>query len=132
MSSIQPLLVELVDAGVKRAAEAAGLDPASYAGHSLRAGFATQAFLKWPPRYRLCGGPAISPSILSASTFVTARCSGTTRLPGLDFDQALAYGMRGKPVRCDDLLADGEVSNTYGPETWDSLRARPTSLLRTT
>ena len=30
---------------VKRAAEAAGLDPAAYAGHSLRAGFATQAFL---------------------------------------------------------------------------------------
>jgi site-specific recombinase XerD len=30
---------------IKRAAEAAGLDPASYAGHSLRAGFATQAFL---------------------------------------------------------------------------------------
>lgn len=30
---------------VKRAAEAAGLDPAKYAGHSLRAGFATQAFL---------------------------------------------------------------------------------------
>jgi integrase len=30
---------------VKRAAQAAGLDPALYAGHSLRAGFATQAFL---------------------------------------------------------------------------------------
>ena len=30
---------------VKRAAAAAGLDPAVYAGHSLRAGFATQAFL---------------------------------------------------------------------------------------
>jgi site-specific recombinase XerD len=30
---------------VKRAATAAGLDPARYAGHSLRAGFATQAFL---------------------------------------------------------------------------------------
>jgi site-specific recombinase XerD len=30
---------------IKRAAEGAGLDPASYAGHSLRAGFATQAFL---------------------------------------------------------------------------------------
>ena len=30
---------------IKRAAEAAGLDPANYAGHSLRAGFATQAFL---------------------------------------------------------------------------------------
>jgi integrase len=30
---------------IKRAAEAAGLDPASYAGHSLRAGIATQAFL---------------------------------------------------------------------------------------
>jgi site-specific recombinase XerD len=30
---------------VKRAAAAAGLDPATYAGHSLRAGFATQAFL---------------------------------------------------------------------------------------
>jgi site-specific recombinase XerD len=30
---------------IKRAAEAASLDPASYAGHSLRAGFATQAFL---------------------------------------------------------------------------------------
>jgi site-specific recombinase XerD len=30
---------------VKRAAAAAGLDPAAYAGHSLRAGFATQAFL---------------------------------------------------------------------------------------
>jgi integrase len=30
---------------VKRAAESAGLDPADYAGHSLRAGFATQAFL---------------------------------------------------------------------------------------
>ena len=30
---------------VKRAAAAAGLDPARYAGHSLRAGFATQAFL---------------------------------------------------------------------------------------
>jgi len=30
---------------IKRAAEAAGLDPATYAGHSLRAGFATQAFL---------------------------------------------------------------------------------------
>lgn len=30
---------------VKRAAKAAGLDPAPYAGHSLRAGFATQAFL---------------------------------------------------------------------------------------
>lgn len=30
---------------VKRAAAVAGLDPARYAGHSLRAGFATQAFL---------------------------------------------------------------------------------------
>jgi len=30
---------------IKRAAAAAGLDPARYAGHSLRAGFATQAFL---------------------------------------------------------------------------------------
>lgn len=30
---------------IKRAAGAAGLDPASYAGHSLRDGFATQAFL---------------------------------------------------------------------------------------
>ena len=30
---------------IKRAAEAAALDPAGYAGHSLRAGFATQAFL---------------------------------------------------------------------------------------
>jgi site-specific recombinase XerD len=30
---------------IKRAAESAGLDPAIYAGHSLRAGFATQAFL---------------------------------------------------------------------------------------
>jgi integrase len=30
---------------VKRAAAAAGLDPQAYAGHSLRAGFATQAFL---------------------------------------------------------------------------------------
>lgn len=30
---------------IKRAAGAAGLDPAVYAGHSLRAGFATQAFL---------------------------------------------------------------------------------------
>jgi site-specific recombinase XerD len=30
---------------IKRAADAAGLDSASYAGHSLRAGFATQAFL---------------------------------------------------------------------------------------
>jgi len=30
---------------VKRAAAAAGLDPTRYAGHSLRAGFATQAFL---------------------------------------------------------------------------------------
>jgi integrase len=30
---------------IKRAAEAAGLNPAQYAGHSLRAGFATQAFL---------------------------------------------------------------------------------------
>ena len=30
---------------IQRAAETAGLDPASYAGHSLRAGFATQAFL---------------------------------------------------------------------------------------
>ena len=30
---------------VKRTAAAAGLDPARYAGHSLRAGFATQAFL---------------------------------------------------------------------------------------
>jgi site-specific recombinase XerD len=42
--------VGCLDAGsiarvVKRAAEAAGLDPALYAGHSLRAGFATQAFL---------------------------------------------------------------------------------------
>jgi site-specific recombinase XerD len=34
---------------IKRAAEAAGLDPASYAGHSLRAGFATQAFLNGAP-----------------------------------------------------------------------------------
>jgi len=30
---------------IKRAAEVAGLDPANYAGHSLRAGFVTQAFL---------------------------------------------------------------------------------------
>jgi site-specific recombinase XerD len=30
---------------IKRATEAAGLDSADYAGHSLRAGFATQAFL---------------------------------------------------------------------------------------
>ena len=28
---------------VKRAADAAGLDPAAYAGHSLRSGFATTA-----------------------------------------------------------------------------------------
>ena len=30
---------------VKRAAEAAGLNPSNYAGHSLRAGLATQAYL---------------------------------------------------------------------------------------
>jgi integrase len=30
---------------IKRAAEVAGLDPTNYAGHSLRAGFVTQAFL---------------------------------------------------------------------------------------
>ena len=35
---------------IKRAADAAGLEPASYAGHSLRAGFATQAFLQWRRR----------------------------------------------------------------------------------
>lgn len=34
---------------IKRAAKAAGLDAASYAGHSLRAGFATQAFLNGAP-----------------------------------------------------------------------------------
>jgi integrase len=34
---------------IKRAAEAAGLEPAIYAGHSLRAGFATQAFLNGAP-----------------------------------------------------------------------------------
>ncbi|MGA2435370.1 MAG: site-specific integrase [Bryobacteraceae bacterium] len=34
---------------VKRAAADAGLDPAGYAGHSLRAGFATQAFLNGAP-----------------------------------------------------------------------------------
>ncbi len=34
---------------VKRAAAEAGLDPAGYAGHSLRAGFATQAFLNGAP-----------------------------------------------------------------------------------
>jgi integrase len=34
---------------VKRAVEAAGLDPARYSGHSLRAGFATQAFLNGAP-----------------------------------------------------------------------------------
>jgi hypothetical protein len=30
---------------VKRAAEAAGLDPARYAGHSLRAGMLTQGYI---------------------------------------------------------------------------------------
>ena len=30
---------------ISNRADAAGLDPANYAGHSLRAGFATQAFL---------------------------------------------------------------------------------------
>ena len=34
---------------IKRAAAAAGLDPAGYAGHSLRAGFATQAYLNGVP-----------------------------------------------------------------------------------
>ena len=34
---------------IKRAAAAVGLDPANYAGHSLRAGFATQAFLNGAP-----------------------------------------------------------------------------------
>ena len=34
---------------IKRAAAAAGLDPAVYAGHSLRAGFATQAYLNGVP-----------------------------------------------------------------------------------
>ena len=34
---------------IKRAAAAAGLDPAAYAGHSLRAGFATQAYLNGVP-----------------------------------------------------------------------------------
>jgi integrase len=34
---------------VKRAARRVGLDPASYAGHSLRAGFCTQAYLNGVP-----------------------------------------------------------------------------------
>ncbi len=34
---------------VKRAVQAAGFDPANFAGHSLRAGFATQAFLNGAP-----------------------------------------------------------------------------------
>jgi integrase len=34
---------------IKRAVAAAGLDPAAYAGHSLRAGFATQAYLNGVP-----------------------------------------------------------------------------------
>lgn len=34
---------------IKRAAEAAGLEAANYAGHSLRAGFVTQAFLNGAP-----------------------------------------------------------------------------------
>jgi integrase len=38
---------------VKRVAEAAGLDPANYAGHSLRAGFATQAFLNGAPEFSI-------------------------------------------------------------------------------
>jgi site-specific recombinase XerD len=38
-----------VAAIVKRAARRAGLDPAPYAGHSLRAGFCTQAYLNGAP-----------------------------------------------------------------------------------
>ena len=38
-----------VAAIVKRAARRAGLDPAGYAGHSLRAGFCTQAYLNGAP-----------------------------------------------------------------------------------
>ena len=38
-----------VAAIVKRAARRAGLDPAAYAGHSLRAGFCTQAYLNGVP-----------------------------------------------------------------------------------
>lgn len=34
---------------IKHAAQSAGLNPANYAGHSLRAGFATQAFLNGAP-----------------------------------------------------------------------------------
>jgi integrase len=34
---------------VKRCARRAGLDPAPYAGHSLRAGFCTQAYLNGVP-----------------------------------------------------------------------------------
>lgn len=40
---------------IKRAAEDAGLDPASYAGHSLRAGFATQAFLNGAAELSIMG-----------------------------------------------------------------------------
>lgn len=40
-----PILPQVVGAVVKRSAEAAGLDPARYGGHSLRAGCVTQAFL---------------------------------------------------------------------------------------
>jgi integrase len=34
---------------VKRAARLVGIDPAAYAGHSLRAGFCTQAYLNGVP-----------------------------------------------------------------------------------
>lgn len=34
---------------IKRAAKRVGIDPAPYAGHSLRAGFCTQAYLNGVP-----------------------------------------------------------------------------------
>jgi len=49
-SALTPTAVALI---VKERAQAAGLDPAAYAGHSLRAGFATSAALGGAPEWAI-------------------------------------------------------------------------------
>jgi len=62
---------------VKRYACRAGLDPAPYAGHSLRSGFCTQAYLNGVPELSIMRQSRTSRSIPSEITSAINPCSAT-------------------------------------------------------
>ena len=74
---VQPGRLSGIDVArvVKKLAERAGLDPAKYAGHSLRAGHATSAAIAGASERSIMNQTAIGRFRWCGDTFVTAVCS---------------------------------------------------------